>query len=740
MHKLTFNTILRYALIAGIFLIPFIPFYVAKDMFFPFITGKNFAFRILVELLLGGWLVLAWRDARYRSRFSWILAALSVFVGITAIADIFGEDIFRSFWSNFERMEGLVGILHFYAYFFVATSVLHTEKLWRRFFQTSLVASVFMATYSFFQLAGVIIINQGGTRIDATLGNASYLAVYALFHIFIAIALLSREKKNAYLRWVYGAIALLNFIILFNTATRGVVLGFIGGAILSALLIAFFEKQWNLLRKVSLGIIIFILLSVGTLFALRDETFVTDSDVLGRIASLTRIESVLKEMQSSRFQIWNMAWQGFKEHPILGWGQENFNLVFNKYYDPRMYAQEPWFDRAHNIVLDKLIEGGIFGLLSYLSIFGAALYYLWRGKRNGEPFFTVTEKALFTGLFAAYVFQNLFIFDQFISYFLFFSMLAFLHVRATGSAEGETEKHSEERELSQRDFIVVASVIVGTLLSLYVFSINGVAANRALLQALKPQAEGTAKNLLYFKKALSYDYTVGIMETREQFTQVAPQIAKDLGTQKAQNELFLLARDEMRAQIEHAPDDARYRMFIANLFMNYGLYDDAIKEIEEGIRISPKKQHIYYFLSNAYTQKGDVEKAFNALRIAFEVEPANGTALKQYTAYAIRIGRDDIAEKLLIPLYGTTLVPEQGFANAYQIRGRFDKVASILEKILEENPNDAQSHLSLAAAYVEMGKRQAAIPLIEKTIKLSPDFKAQGEELLDRIRRGESFR
>ena len=38
MRKLDLNTILRYCLIAGIFIVPFIPLYVSKGMFFPFIA------------------------------------------------------------------------------------------------------------------------------------------------------------------------------------------------------------------------------------------------------------------------------------------------------------------------------------------------------------------------------------------------------------------------------------------------------------------------------------------------------------------------------------------------------------------------------------------------------------------------------------------------------------------------------------------------------------------------------
>src|SRR3989344_3553367 len=90
---------------------------------------------------------------------------------------------------------------------------------------------------------------------------------------------------------------------------------------------------------------------------LYTQNFVKNSPVLSRFASINVEETTTK----SRFMIWNMAMQGLKERPILGWGQESFNYVFNKYYDPGMYGQEQWFDRTHNIIFDWLIAGGILG-------------------------------------------------------------------------------------------------------------------------------------------------------------------------------------------------------------------------------------------------------------------------------------------------------------------------------------------------------------------------------------------
>ena len=61
----------------GVFLVPFIPLIVASSMFFPFITGKNFAFRIIVEVLFALWLLLALRNPEIRPKRSFILTCRS---------------------------------------------------------------------------------------------------------------------------------------------------------------------------------------------------------------------------------------------------------------------------------------------------------------------------------------------------------------------------------------------------------------------------------------------------------------------------------------------------------------------------------------------------------------------------------------------------------------------------------------------------------------------------------------
>src|SRR3989338_8611224 len=125
---MSFRDFLRFIVLAALFATPFIALVVPSSMFFPFITGKNFTFRILVEIALGAWILLMFIDAKYRPRFSWILAAAGLFLAVIALADFMGVNPYRSFWSNYERMEGLVAHIHLFLFFMIAGSAMATRS------------------------------------------------------------------------------------------------------------------------------------------------------------------------------------------------------------------------------------------------------------------------------------------------------------------------------------------------------------------------------------------------------------------------------------------------------------------------------------------------------------------------------------------------------------------------------------------------------------------------------------
>ena len=87
---------LRYAIVTGLFAVLFVPFIVANPLFFPFITGKNFAFRIIIEVVFGLWVILALRDPAVRLTRSTLLIAIVAFIASIRISALLYENASKS--------------------------------------------------------------------------------------------------------------------------------------------------------------------------------------------------------------------------------------------------------------------------------------------------------------------------------------------------------------------------------------------------------------------------------------------------------------------------------------------------------------------------------------------------------------------------------------------------------------------------------------------------------------------
>ena len=724
---------LRNTIIAGVFLLPVLPLIVVNDLFFPFITGKNFFFRILVEILLALWVILMVRDSRYRLKRSGIALSGGVFLLVITIADLFGENFFKSFWSNFERMEGLLTLFHLGAYFVVASTVLQTEKLWRWFWGTSLGVSAIVCGYAFLQLAGELEIHQGGDRLDATLGNATYLAIYNLFHVFIAL-LLAVKSRTALGRVAFGVLAALNALVLVYTATRGAVLGLMGGLLLAAVLVALFERRYVVFRRVALGGVGILVALVVLFIAVKDTSYVQHHNALSRIASISLSEG------STRFAIWNIALQGVKEKPILGWGQENFNIVFNKYYDSKLYTQEPWFDHVHNIVLDWLIAGGIAGAVAYFAIVLSVLWYLWHPRYR--EVFSVGERSIITGLLAGYFFHNLFVFDNVVSYFLYVSLLAYVYSQVHGvplkSQKGVPQTAGWIAGASL-ERIVIAFSAVALVGSFYFLNVRGIATATTLIEALTYAQQGGKQSeqmLDAFAHAAAYN-AVGSQEVAEQtvFTAIALAGRSDV-PQEVQQRLFALGKSAMEEELSRGADDARLRLFYASLLSRYGQFSSALAEIQRAQQLSPEKPVIAFELGNVQLAQGNVAGALAAFKGVHEDLPEYDDAQVLYAVAAVYAGDLTLAESILKttePEGRALLTHDDRLLNAFIAVKRFDVVKTIWEMRVAENPQNASAYLSLAGAYLELNNGAAAIENIRKAIELDGKYKEQGEVLIRSI-------
>lgn len=680
---------LRNVIFAGLFLVPFIPFLVSTSFFFPFITTKAFAWRIIVEIIFATWVLLALFDASYRPRRSLILYSVLGFLVIIGLADLFGQAPVKSFWSNFERMEGYITLLHLGMFFVVASSVFG-EISWKRWWNTSLVASFFMVLFSVSQLLGLATINQGGVRVDGTLGNAIYLAVYMLFHIFIAILFMWREWKNVTLRWVYGLLIIMQVSILYFTATRGAILGLLGGILVMAVL-NIRNRENHLVRKMSIGILVGLVILVGGFMTIKDTSFVKNSLVLGRFSSLS-----MEELKTQgRYFVWPMALKGVGERPILGWGQDNFNYVFQKHYSPEMYKLEPWFDRAHNIFLDWLIAGGILGLLAYLSLYLALLLAIWRPKESsgenedGGDGFSYAEKSVLTGLIAAYFFHNIFVFDNLISYIFFFSILAYLNSRSDGKLLGGEEviKNISVKTIS---WIAISILLI---LSLYFINVKPLSSNVYLINALKSiQIPGkSAEAGQYLEKAYNTS-RLGRPEVVEQTVSNSVSILTGDISIEDKNTFFTFAKDAILKQNKDLPGDSRYELLAGSFFSTTGLLDQALTNLERAKELIPNKQQVYFETGAVYINQNEFNKALAEFKAAYELAPEYSEAKIIYLIGAIYAGDRAIENEITSKLTEREFIFDDRIINAYYTKGRTEMVKALLSERIKLDPEKADTY------------------------------------------------
>ncbi|MEK7463421.1 MAG: O-antigen ligase family protein, partial [Patescibacteria group bacterium] len=263
-------------------------------------------------------------------------------------------------------------------------------------------------------------------------------------------------------------------------------------------------------KRIVFGAIIALMAVVGSLWIFRTSSFIQGNQTLSRLTDLSSSDINI----AVRYQIWNMSWQGFKERPILGWGPENQTAVFFKYYQPEMREQQPWFDRSHNIILDWLISAGILGLLSYLSIFVFAIRTLNKNYRGKKIIFE--EYILIIGIFVAYFFQNLFLFDNIATYIPFFAILAWIYSVSIQDERAELSPFGRPLVGRETDKAVAVMVLSVFFFYFYFINVKPYLANKNLFLAIANRND-LAAAFDYFKAADKENTFLGRDEIRAQF-------------------------------------------------------------------------------------------------------------------------------------------------------------------------------------------------------------------------------
>lgn len=761
--------LLKGVVYTGIFAVPFITLIVTNNLFFPFITGKNFSFRVIVEIIFAAWLILAIWDPQYRPHWSWIIGGFGALLVVMFFANLFGVHPHTSFWSNFERMEGYVTLVHAFLYFLVAGTMLRSRAAWQWFWYTSLAVAVVIAIHGLSQVGET-------NRIDGRLGNPIYLAIYMLFHIFILFYYFV-QSDNLWRRIGFAVLSVFFAWVMFQTGTRGTSIGLAVGVGAMTLYVAIFAARHPQFRRAAIASLGIFLVIIGGFYLLRDASFIQDNRTFARIANIN-----LQQDLQVRGTIWRLAWEGVQERPILGWGQGNFNFVFNQNYDPFLFDQEQWFDRVHNIFLDWLIAGGILGFIAYFSIYGAAGYHLLRRRRTetaskdtSEPdSFSVLEQAILFGLLVAYLTHNITVFDNIVSYIFFAAVLAMIHSR-TSTPIAQLQAYKVPTPAVTQ--VVTPAVLVVTVAVVYYTNIPSWQTAGDLIRALR--ADNPASQLAYFERALERR-GFGKQEVVEQITQQALRVAGNPNVSQVEQRRFIdLANGALQDLVRFKPDDARIHVFRGSFYRSIGQLEQSRDDFALARELSPKKQSIILqqgataialddlaaartFFGDALTlderndqarvlyvatlfQSGEAEQARAIMAAGKDrvrsTQADTFTTFSDRQAAAVRAALDldsatDDAEIVQTNTFWELMANDNFVVNAINQAGVQDVLARLFEIRVALDPENPQEWATLAFTYHQAGEIETALAVLAEAATAVPAASTQMECYADNIRAG----
>lgn len=596
---------------------------------FPYIFPKTLFIRLMVTIFWLGFAALllfrprivAGLDIARRPK-NPIFLSVSAFIFLAAISTLFAANPYRAFWGDVERGEGLTGLLFFFG-FFAGAVLVFTRADWKKFFFLTVLTAVplFLDQATAFLTGKPIFLRMGEafktSYAGSLTGNPTFLAAVYLFVIFAAAMLWAREKHGIVENVLLGSAIGFAAVGILLTRTRGAIAG-LGAAIVAVLFFAAFSKIFSTkVRQIAGALLVLVLVFIGMFIGTRHSAFWQRVPGLDEIATFSLSNTMLQTRligAETGVRAMNPSAEGFRRL-FFGWGLENYNIVFQKYYDPKYLRYEAaWFDRAHDKLIDVLAMTGVLGLLAYLAIWFFAFRAILR-----KPVSYESAALLFFGV--SYFIQNLFVFDTISTYIPFFAFLAYVAFRQIPTT-ADSDQRKSISPAGAGGAGLLASFYFGILIvTLIVFA--------QTLRYIPAVASNDARTVVrnFPKIIVPYTYAQAEIRTSLLVSVLQGFRQNDVGAARP----FLLQLTEAaKDAAERERTNARYYLSVATA---YEILDD-LKTAEiyrqKSLELAPKRQELLYSLALNYVRQGRSEDAMRVADEMLRLEPTVGHARVYY--------------------------------------------------------------------------------------------------------------
>jgi O-antigen ligase len=596
---------------AGLYIGLLTPLVVFSKAVYPFIFSKALFFQILIEILaiLSLFYCILDKNRKTKAKFTTPLFwALLFFILINFVAAIFGENFSKSFWSNFERMDGLFFWLHLFVYFLILRSFFKRRD-WQKFWWGFLLVALLISVLS------LVFPSDTGKRLAGVIGNPIFFGTYIIFAIFIA-AWIFFELRSLKIRIPLALFEVFLFTLLIFSGSRGPLLGLLAGILFIGGPSLFLKKvkKGTKISLISIILLFFVILGAG--YSLKDSNFM-------RKSGLKRYFRLQTEENQGRLLAWKISIDAWREKPLLGWGRENYEKAFNQNLDLEILNHAGlWFDRPHNKYLEVAINAGLLGILAYLGILGVIFYYLLKLYRKRQYL-----AIFFSGLLSAYLVQNFFVFDSPAIYYSLFTVMGFLEYNYRTLFVKEKELIDNRNNQSEKflSFLLIFIVII----CFFYGNIKAIKANAFFSKSLSFQKEKSisAQTIMGYYSKTFETFPAGAPSLRLTMVEKLANAAMKKDIRFQQEEVLEFLANELKKNLVLDPYDVKSYLGLAKVYQLLGViindekYLDRTKDlIFQALKIYPNRPEFYRELGKTEEILGNQDKAEQYYKKAYPLE------------------------------------------------------------------------------------------------------------------------
>jgi tetratricopeptide (TPR) repeat protein len=252
---------------------------------------------------------------------------------------------------------------------------------------------------------------------------------------------------------------------------------------------------------------------------------------------------------------------------------------------------------------------------------------------------------------------------------------------------------------------------VAAVLAIYFVNVPGMKSNVSLIGALSTNNPDTQAD--YLKKAIAAG-PLGRSEAVEQFVQGSLNVRRAQLPEEYKTRYAQAAADAIIAEDAAHPDNVRTLTFLGSFLVSWGRAEEGVAAFERARELAPRRQINLIQLAAAYHAVERHDDALVVAREAYELQTENVAARLNYAAALVYVGIYTEADALLEGIDPATTVDYVAIMlPAYEYGKQHARIAALLEPIAKAEPSNVAVNIRLAATYLTLAKRAAAITTLE---------------------------